>query len=257
MSDFETRAAAMKAESRKPLGGRAYGSIPHLPNSRLGPGDWSINPGQARIATERARDEHDRIIVTEKLDGSCCTVARIGTDILAVPRAGYLATTSPYVQHHHFAAWVERRRKRFLDLLQDGERVAGEWLLQAHGTRYMVAHPDDLFVAFDILVGKKRLLHDETCFRLDRAALRRAFVLSDGPSCAVEVALHRLRFDGFHDALEPVEGAVWRVERKGACDFLCKFVRLDKVDGRYLPELTGGEPVWNAPLEWAALREVA
>ncbi len=32
----------------KPLGGPAYGSIPHQPGSRLGPGDHTILPGQIR-----------------------------------------------------------------------------------------------------------------------------------------------------------------------------------------------------------------
>lgn len=47
---------------------KAYGSIPHLPGSRLGPGDHHVTEGQARICTERGRDRHDFITVTEKLD---------------------------------------------------------------------------------------------------------------------------------------------------------------------------------------------
>jgi len=44
-----------------------------------------------------------------------------------------------------------------------------------------------------------------------------------------------------------------RVERRGCVDFLAKYVRPEKVDGRYLPEQAGGEPIWH----WttAALRE--
>lgn len=61
----------------KPLGHKAYGSIPHLPNSRLGVGDYHCHEGQARICCEKARDKHDRIIVTEKLDGSNVCVANI------------------------------------------------------------------------------------------------------------------------------------------------------------------------------------
>ena len=39
----------------KPLGRKAYGSIGHLPNSRLGPGDHAVPEGIARICTERLR----------------------------------------------------------------------------------------------------------------------------------------------------------------------------------------------------------
>jgi hypothetical protein len=50
----------------KPLGFKNYGSIGHLPCSRMGPGDHSVHEGQARICLEKARDKHDRIFVTEK-----------------------------------------------------------------------------------------------------------------------------------------------------------------------------------------------
>jgi hypothetical protein len=46
---------------------------------------------------------------------------------------------------------------------------------------------------------------------------------------------------GKHGALEPIEGVMWRVERKGKVDFLCKYVRPDKQDGIYL----SGDPVIN------------
>lgn len=55
-----------------------------------------------------------------------------------------------------------------------------------------------------------------------------------------------------HGALEPVEGAVWRVERddprlkKRVVDFLAKYVRGEKEDGKYLPMAAHPErePVW-------------
>ena len=55
-------------ERRKPLGMKNYGHIAHLPSSRMGPGDHSCELGQARIATLKARDRHDHVIVQEKLD---------------------------------------------------------------------------------------------------------------------------------------------------------------------------------------------
>lgn len=50
--------------TEKPLGRKNYGSIPHLPCSRMGPADHACHPGQQTIATEKARDRHDIIIVT-------------------------------------------------------------------------------------------------------------------------------------------------------------------------------------------------
>src|SRR5687767_9833960 len=89
----------------KPLGRTAYGSIGHLPGSRLGPGDHAVPEGQARICTVKARDRHDRIIVHEKLDGSCVSVALLQNTIIPLGRSGYPAATSPFQQHHWFHAW--------------------------------------------------------------------------------------------------------------------------------------------------------
>ena len=147
----------------KPLGQKAYGSIGHLPESRMGPGDHKLPEGQAAIATTKARDKHDVVIVTEKLDGSCCAVALLNGSLLALGRAGHLAQTSPYEQHQLFAAWV-RHNEPLFDFLQDGERIVGEWLAQAHGTRYDFHNPFnpggpiiEPFCAFDLMRDDVRL----------------------------------------------------------------------------------------------------
>ena len=231
----------------KPLGIKAYGSICHLPGSRLGPGDHKLNEGQARILTQKARNMHDVIFVQEKLDGSNVCVARVGGALVALGRAGYPAVSSPYEQHRLFADWVGRRLERF-EWLVEGERLCGEWLAQAHGTRYALAH--EPFVPFDLMRGPERAPYAEFSERVVAAGFTIPRLLSQGPPVAVEAALELLEGNpkcrnGFHGALDPVEGAVWRVERKGMVDFLGKFVRPEKVDGCYLPELSGMEPVWN------------
>ena len=248
----------MSGNSRKPTGGKNYGSIPHLPNSRLGPGDYSCDPGMAKIATEKTRDEKDRVVVQEKLDGTNVGVAKVNGEILALQRAGYLATTSPHKMHHYFAEWVERNRSRFDGLLKEGERVCGEWLIQAHGTRYKLNH--EPFVAFDLMAGKKRVNWSVFDLRTREYNFVTPYVIGVGGAMSVEEALKALGEFGKHGALDPVEGAMWRVERvkKGAdpnaesaweVDFLVKYVRPNKKDGRYLPEVSGEEPVWNCDAE--------
>ena len=226
----------------KPLGRKAYGSIPHLPGSRLGPADHHCHPGQDAICMTKARDRHDRIIVTEKLDGSNVAVAKLNGEILALTRAGYLATSSPYEQHHFFAAWVAEHGRRFGDMLEDGERLNGEWLAMAHGTRYELPH--EPFVAFDIMEGSNRLPYDIVRSRCGHYDVETALVLHDGAPIHIDDILPMIETSG-HGALDPVEGAVWRVERKGRFDFIAKWVRPDKVDGKYLPELTGCAPIWH------------
>src|ERR1051325_8173124 len=244
----------MQDQSRKPLGGKSYGHIAHLPGSRMGPGDHKCHEGQKRIATERARDRHDLIVVQEKLDGSNVGVARLDGEIHALTRAGYLASTSPYEQHWKFDQWVHQRRSRFLAVLRDGERFCGEWLAQAHGTRYELRH--EPFVVFDLMRGMERSTLAELSERAGLADFVQPRVLHKGTPLGIEEALRAIEVSG-QGALDAVEGAVWRVERNELInpkrngdrawrvDFLVKYVRPDKVDGVYLPEVSGKEPVWN------------
>ncbi|HUW65136.1 MAG TPA: RNA ligase family protein [Spirochaetia bacterium] len=123
----------MERTSDKPLGTKTYGHIPHLPGSRLGPGDHKVTPGQARICLEKARGRHDRIVVQEKVDGSNCAACKLGGVIIPLVRAGYWAKSSRYMQHHLFANWVYANYIRFDTLLAEGERLVGEWLARPTG----------------------------------------------------------------------------------------------------------------------------
>lgn len=234
----------MTATATKPLGRKAYGSIGHLPSSRLGPGDYSVHEGQARILTEKTRDKHDRVIVQEKLDGSCVAVANVEGDILALGRAGYLASTSPFEQHHMFADWVGEREPLF-NFLAPGERLVGEWLALAHGTRYDISEAQGPFRPFDIMRDAYRVPFDEFRARtFGRLAI--ATVLCDEPGpVPLDAALACLGKHGFSGAIDPAEGVVYRVERRGEVDFLAKYVRAHKVDGWLLPEVSGEPAVWN------------
>ena len=226
----------------KPLGRKAYGSIPHLPGSRLGPGDHHCHEGQAAIACQKTRDQYDRIIVTEKLDGSCVAAAKLAGQILSLGRGGYLAQSSKYKQHQLWAAWVRLNASRFRALLRDGEWAAGEWLAQAHGTRYTLLH--EPFVMFDLFRNERRISHDELHQLTQLYEFTCPFVVSDGPPLSIGSVQDLIKIS-HHGALDPVEGAVWRVERNGIFDFMCKWLRPDKKDGRYLPEISGKKGIWN------------
>lgn len=226
----------------KPLGHKAYGSIPHLPGSRLGVGDHHCHEGQARIATEKARDKHDLIIVQEKLDGSCCAVAKVNGEILAFGRAGYLATTSKYDVHQSFEKYVRQNEIRFAGLLKEGERVIGEYLAQAVGTIYELPH--EPFVPFDLMTGKERINYSEFLHRIRVYDFTPPQLLTIGPPLSIEAAMTLVNKSG-HGAVDKVEGAIWRVERKDKVDFLVKYVRHDKEDGKYFPEKNNGVITYN------------
>lgn len=238
----------------KPLNAKAYGSIGHLPNSRMGPADHHVHEGQALICIEKPR-KGDRIIVSEKLDGSCMSVANINGQLVPLTRAGYRACDVNYEHLRAFVPYVEKHLPQFWSVIEPGERIVGEWLPMAHGTIYDPKHlMFSPFVAFDIFREGKRILWDEFDHRISGAEMRRAFRIHDGAEpCPVEYALQSLRVPdedlashgyGFHGAREDVEGAVWRVEREGRVDFLAKYVRPSKVDGKYFSKFSGQPEIW-------------
>ncbi len=231
---------SLHVKPEKPLGQKAYGSIPHLPGSRRGPADKGLSDQQSSICTTKARDKHDLIIVQEKLDGSNCSVAKVNGEIIALGRAGYRASTSQYEQHQLFAYWVRLNHARFDALLNEGERCCGEWLAQAHGTRYDLKH--EPYVIFDIMRGSERTPWETVQSRC--VGFVTPQTLHVGGPVTIEFVVSLLEPSG-HGAIDPVEGAVWRVERKGVVDFLGKYVRPGKVDGWLLPENNGGVTVWN------------
>lgn len=230
----------------KPLNGKAYGSIPHLPKSRLGSGDHKCSEGEARIVCEKSRP-NDVVICEEKLDGSNVSVAKIEGQIVPLIRAGYRASSSKWKQHHIFGDWVMKERYRFDSILGEGDRVCGEWLLQVHGTRYELPH--EPFVIFDFFKNGKRLSY------YDRNIVKgMGFVvpklLSYGQAFSIEQAIESIKTSG-HGAIDPVEGAVWRVEHGGDVQFLCKFVHHDKQDGTYLDR-----EIWNTGLDNWFIRKI-
>jgi len=239
----------MKPE--KPLNGKAYGSIPHLPGSKFGNReDKGINDKAAQFFLDKAGKD-DLIIVLEKLDGSCVSVANVNHEIVPLIRSGYRAQTSHYEQHHLFHDWVMSRISSF-KRLHPGERICGEWLAQAHGTRYNLDEGRDPFVAFD-LFGKSgaRAPYKNLMTYCAMNALKYAPVvywgLDRGRGCSIQVALETLGPRGFYGAMDLTEGCVWRWERADPTlpIMMAKYVRPAAMPGRYLESETGKDPIWN------------
>lgn len=273
----------MPANKYKPLGRKAYGSIPHLPGSRLGPADRTIGDGQAAICLGERPGRDYIIFVTEKLDGSCCAVANVDGYILALQRKGHLATDSKFHMHHAFAKYVKDREAFFRDVLMPGERMVGEWCLQAHGTHYdldawdedetkynLPWFPFDMFdannkrVTYDVLRQKTQARFPMPAL-LDYAGphgtlIRPPIDYPGAPGYIKDMApwekpqvypkgyslWSRLERAGapLHPGGEP-EGLVFRVERNGKFNFLAKWVQPKKKDGIYLPHYSGKLAVWN------------
>jgi hypothetical protein len=224
----------------RPLGRKAYFKIAHLPGSRTGIADRTAPAGLVERFL-RAPRSGEVVIVEEKLDGSCVAVARVGDQVLALGREGSLASRSQNPGRQLFAAWIEERRAAFAGLLQSGEWLVGEWLALAHSTRY--APCPSPFVAFDGFSHGRQWTHDELGARI-AGTLVRPVVLHRGGAFGIDAMLAKLGAGG-HGAIDPPEGAVWRLERGGRVVGMAKYVRSDKIAGALLPENSGRDAVWN------------
>lgn len=215
----------------KPLGIKNYGSIGHLSSSKLGFGDHRIPPGQESILTSYPRDKHDEIFVFEKYDGSNVGICKKDGRIIALTRAGYEAITSPYAMHHEFAKFVYRDQALWDALLNEGERICGEWMTKVHSIRYEVRGlPLRVFDWFD--ANNVRKPYDE----LSKLPLPLVRLLHRGSSIDPKQLREKLeKGDPNTRALsEKPEGMVYRVERKGKFDFAAKWVRTSFEPGKFL-----------------------
>lgn len=226
----------------KPIAGRAYGSIPHLFHSCAN-GDKFVGSGQHRIATEKARDKHDLVIVQEKLDGANVAVLKKDGLLIPISRNGHRCEGSTYSQHRIFHQWVMQHYNKF-DWLHEGERLCGEWLILAHGTKYDIKAP---FIVFDLMGDYGRLSYHAFMDRLPKHFTVPYLIHIGGPY-SISDAMRRLGTFGYHGGLEETEGAVWRIERSGKIDFLAKYLRRSPdTIGRYLGHET--DEVWNVDID--------
>lgn len=223
----------------KPIGIKNYGSIPHLSNSKLGTGDHHVNEGQERILTTKKRDKHDLILVFEKYDGSNVGIAKKDNKLVALTRSGYEAKTSPYKQHHIFSYWMHKNEDIFHQLLQEGERITGEWLYQAHGLMYDIKNDPIVFFDWFDAQNNRKLFEF-----LNNTPLPLPRLLHKGEAISVNELQSELNLKTeLIKSHENPEGMVYRVERKGKVDFLAKWVRPDFETGKYI--INVDEPTYN------------
>lgn len=220
--------------------GRSYGSIPHLFYSCAN-GDKFVGTGQHRIATEKCRDSHDLVIVQEKVDGANVSVLKKDGVLIPLSRNGHTCQEATYPQLKLFHQWVMQHYEKF-DWLQEGERLCGEWMILAHGTKYDIKTP---FIAFDLMGEYGRLTYADFMRRLP-GQFDVPHLLHIGGPFSVEKAMQALGTYGHHGALEETEGAVWRIERNGKIDFLAKYLRRSPdTIGRYL----GDKEIYNLDID--------
>ena len=218
---------------------RNYGSIPHLSTSKMSQqADKKIEYGQELYLTKKARDWKDLVIVTEKIDGSNVGVVRKDGKIHSIGRSGYESISSPYEHHHYFSKWVEYNHSMF-NWLPEGYRVCGEWCAMAHGTIYNIAD-ESPFVAFDIIdSNNNRIIYLDFIKICIKYNIPMVPLLHIGQPISIKNSI-KLLGRGYYGNPEKPEGVVYRMERENKVDYLAKWVRSDKEDGKYM-----NDNIWN------------
>jgi hypothetical protein len=229
----------------KILNTKNYGSIPHLSNSKLGEKDYFIGEGEERMLTERKLDQDDVVLVFEKYDGSNIGVTKKNGNIYALNRSGYEASTSPYLQHKLFAKWVGRNFELFYNLLDEEERISGEWLAQVHGAFYDIEN--DPIVFYDWFDRDNNRYHFS---KLQDTNLPLARLLHKGDPIKVEELIPKLNLKtSTIKSKDLPEGMVYRVERLNKPTILAKWVRHDFEPGKYMIGKKEHELKWNIDVE--------
>ena len=225
--------------------GRSYDSIPHLPGSQ-GSVDRYIEKGLHDLLTRGPFPNGASLTVQEKLDGSNISVEMVDGELRGQLRSGNLVAASGYRQHRLFDYWLTiKNQDRFRSVLEDCDRICGEWLAQAHGTRYDLTNHEP-WVVFDMWRGGRRLPVREMADALDGRFITPKVMHTGGP-LSLEDLDPMLRRSG-HGATDRVECAVYRYEEEGQLSAIAKYVDPEKVIGGYLPgqELNpSGQEVWN------------
>ncbi len=227
---------------------KVYDSIPHLAGSNRGT-DALASCVTSDIATGVRSEPSALIFVSEKVDGSCTGVLRRGDRLVAMTRSGARAADSQALQLRLFAQWVDINQERFFRVLEDGELMVGEWLLQAHGTRYRFYH--EPYMVHDIFneAHDSRLAYRSLQERILPGQFLTPELLYVGASgISIREAGKLLGHSGFLGALDGAEGMVWRIERRNRQPMLVKFVRPEFTAGQFMFALgrpTRPEPYWN------------
>ena len=216
-----------------------YGSIPHLSTSKLEQqADKKISMNQELMLTKQARDWRDLIIVTEKIDGSNVGIVKINGTLYPISRKGYDTSISKQEQHRLFSKFVDNNLSKFL-WLPEGWRICGEWCVMAHGTIYDITD-ESPFVAFDIFNDEnERLVYLSFRDICTNYLIPSVPLLHIGQPISLKNAL-KLSGKGLYGKPNKPEGIVYRIERNGKVDFLAKWVRHDKEDGKYMKD-----NIWN------------
>lgn len=188
---------------------RSFGHISHLPGSKMRDDDTLLGENEINLLIGRRKDPLDRVIITEKIDGMNASVLREGDKLWPLSRKGYDVRSNPNPWIRIFANYVEDNYNRFMNLLNDGERVCGEWMIKTHTVKYDLK--TEPFILFDLINGINRSLYSDFHYRVHQYHFPTTGLVHIGESIDPITALQILK-EGYHGAEDYPEGIVYKYE---------------------------------------------
>ncbi len=222
---------------------KGYGSIPHLSTSKLNEkADKKICLQQEEILTTEKIKKGEEIIVLEKVDGTNISIMKINNDLYGVVKSGYDVRTSNFEHIRKFQNFLDKNKQKYMKILKNGEKISGEWMIKTHSVLYNLPH--EPFIAFDFQsLNKERFSYDELKEICDKYEIISTGLVHRGDSISAALAMDKLG-NGFHGAINPPEGIVYRLERKGKVIFMAKHVR-EGINSQYMND----ESIYNKYIE--------
>lgn len=206
---------------------RSFPHISHLPGSKMiDDEDKLIGEEDAGYVTCKTRLKDDMVIVTEKIDGMNACIYRKDDHLYPLMRRGYDCRTSGISWIRAFSRYVEDNATRFMSILENNERICGEWMVKQHTLSYNL--PGEPFVPFDIIygTGKNQIHCPYFKFRkiVSSIDLVPTGLVHAGVAIKPEDAM-KLLGKGFAGVNGDPEGVVYRYENKdGIFILFSKFV---------------------------------
>jgi hypothetical protein len=189
---------------------KSFAAVQHLPGSKMiDAEDKLLGAEQVKWLTQRRRTNADMVIVTEKVDGMNAAVLRCNGLLYPLIRKGYDCRANPMPWINDFANYVENNAPRFLSVLEEGERLCGEWMVKTHTLSYKLPH--EPFIAFDIIKDADRLPYLSFRERAINGSFIVAGLIHLGEAISPEIALQLLG-TGYHGVIGAPEGVVYRYE---------------------------------------------
>ena len=84
-----------------------------------------------------------------------------------------------------FQLYIDKHRKRYLELIDNNERICGEWMVKTHSLKYALPH--EPFVAFDIMKKMERVSYDELVNRTKKLEIITPGLIHRGDSFDVKM----------------------------------------------------------------------